>query len=126
MIDQNRATVERYFAAVSAKDFDALDRIRHDDFIQEWHQMKERTRGKVNARRINESHPGLPRARIKRILGGQDYWVAETTLTYGDGSVWDAVNIFEFQDGRIVRQTDYFCQPLPAPAWRAAWVEPLA
>jgi ketosteroid isomerase-like protein len=124
--DQNRATVERYFAAVSAKDFEALDTIRHDEFVQEWHQMNERTRGRVNARQINEHHPGLPRAKVKRILGADDYWVAETTLTYGDGSVWDAVNIFEFRDGKVVRQTDYFCQPLPAPAWRAQWVEPIA
>jgi hypothetical protein len=43
--------------------------------------------------------------------------------SYGDKSVWDAVNIFEFKDGKVVRQTDYFCQPLPAPAWRAQWVE---
>ncbi len=35
-------------------------------------QMKERTRGKANARRINENHPRLRRAQIKRILGGGD------------------------------------------------------
>ena len=121
--DPNRQSGERYFESVSAEDFDALADLRHDGFVEEWHQMKERTRGKENARAINENHPGLPKAKIKRIMGGGDFWVAETTLTYGDGSVWDAVNIFEFEDGRIIRQTDYFCQPLPAPAWREQWVE---
>jgi hypothetical protein len=78
----------------------------------------------VNARQINEHHPGLPRAQIKRILGRGDFWVAETTLTRGRVRL-DAVNMFEFKDGRVVRQTDYFCQPLPAPAWRAGWIEPM-
>jgi ketosteroid isomerase-like protein len=121
--EENRRSVQRYFEAVSAKDFDAMSDLRHNEFIQEWPQMKERTRGKQNARLINENHPGLPRPWIKRIMGGGDYWVAETTLTYSDGSVWDAVNIFEFKDGKIARQTDYFGQPIQAPAWRAQWVE---
>jgi ketosteroid isomerase-like protein len=123
MSEENRQTVERYFQAVTAQDFDTLGELRHDQFVQEWPQMRERTRGKENARLINEHHPGLPKPSIKRIMGHGDYWVAETKLTYGDGSVWDAVNIFEFRNGKIVRQTDYFGEPIPAPGWRARWVE---
>ena len=85
--------------------------------------MGERTRGRDNARLINENHPALPKPTVKRILSSEDFCTAETTQEYGDGSVWDAVSIFEFQDGLIARQTDYFCQPVPAPAWRQQWVE---
>lgn len=119
----HRQVVEAYFAAVRAHDFDALSDTRSDGFVQEWHQMGERTRGKENARLINEHHPGLPKPTIRRIHEGPDFCVAETTLEYPDGSVWQAVNIFEFKDGLIARQTDYFGAPLPAPAWRAQWVE---
>src|SRR5260370_17427182 len=56
----HRQVVEAYFSAVRAHDFPALSDIRHDDFIQEWHQMGERSPGKQNARLINENHPGLP------------------------------------------------------------------
>ena len=67
--EENRRSVQRYFEAVSAKDFDAMSDLRHNEFIQECPQMKERTRGKQNARLINENHPGLPRPWIKRIMG---------------------------------------------------------
>lgn len=121
--EANRRAVERHFQALSDGDLDGMGDVRHDRFVQEWPQMRERTRGKFNARLINENHPALPTSKVKRIIGGGNYWVAETTLTYGDGSVWDAISIFEFDEGRVVRQTDYFCQPLPAPAWRSQWVE---
>jgi ketosteroid isomerase-like protein len=122
-MSSHRGVVEQYFARVSARDFAGISELRHEDFVQEWPQMKERTVGKANARAINENHPGLPRPTIRRLLEGEGFVVAETTLTYGDGSVWDAVSIFELRDGLIVRQTDYFGAPLPAPAWRAKWVE---
>src|SRR5271169_6630837 len=103
MIVSNQKVVEGYFAAVRAKDVGAMSNLRHEEFIQEWPQMKERTRGKVNARLINENAPSLPTPEIKRITGTNECLTAETKLTYGDGSVWDAVNIFEFRDGKILR-----------------------
>lgn len=121
--EQNRAAVERYFRGVTDKDFEALDALRHDDFVQEWSQMGERTRGRANAKAINENHPGTPKATVRRLFGGGDLWIAETDLAYPDGSVWKAVNIFEFKDGKILKQTDYFGAPIAAPAWRARWVE---
>ena len=35
------------------------------------------------------------------------------------------VNILEFQDGKILRETRYYADPFEAPAWRAQWVEPV-
>jgi ketosteroid isomerase-like protein len=123
MSDPQTEMVERYFERVGAKDWSAVSALRHGEFIQEWPQMGERTRGPKNARAINEHHPGPPVATLRRLHGSGDLRVAETTLRYGDGSEWTAVHIFEFKDGKIWRQTDYFAQPLPAPAWRSQWVE---
>ena len=120
----NRRAVQAYFDAVNERDFGAMNDLRHDEeFVQEWPQMGERTVGRANARAINEHHPAFPRSRVFRIFGGDDVWVAETFLVYGDGSEWNAVSVFEFRDGKFVRQTDYFGPPLDAPAWRAEWVE---
>ncbi|MDP9342480.1 MAG: hypothetical protein M3Q23_10400 [Actinomycetota bacterium] len=61
----NRAAVERYFESLRARDFDGMSAVRHDDdFVQEWPQMRERTRGKDNARAINENHPALPKPTV--------------------------------------------------------------
>ncbi len=121
--EANRASAERYFSAVRERDFDAMSDLRHEDFVQEWPQMGERTRGKPNARAINENHPGTPMPTVHRVTGDGDFWVAETTLEYPDGSVWNGVHLFEFRDRKIVKQTDYFGAPIPAPAWRERWVE---
>jgi hypothetical protein len=33
------------------------------------------------------------------------------------------VSIMEFADDKVTRETQYFADPFPAPAWRAQWVE---
>jgi len=49
--------------------------------------------------------------------------VLEVRLSYSDGSIYQGVSIMELRDGKIVKETDYFAQPFPAPEWRAQWVE---
>ena len=61
--------------------------------------------------------------RFRRTLAGGDLAVLEVELTYADGSRYLGVSVFEFRDGKIVKETDYYAQPFQAPAWRAAWVE---
>ena len=51
-----------------------------------------------------------------------DLVTAEATLDYG-GDAYEVVFIFEFRDGRIARETAYWCKPFPPAEWRAAWVE---
>jgi hypothetical protein len=33
------------------------------------------------------------------------------------------VDIVEFENGRIRKETRYYAEPFEAPAWRAQWVE---
>jgi hypothetical protein len=42
------------------------------------------------------------------------------------GRIYHMVNILEFRDGKISRETRYYADPFEAPAWRAQWVEPIA
>ena len=44
------------------------------------------------------------------------------TLKYGEER-WYGVSIVEFDGPQIARMTDFFGPSLPAPEWRAAWVD---
>ncbi len=63
-----------------------------------------------------------PTFRVRRITGGGDVWTVEAVGDYG-GEIYLVVCIFEFRDGKIVRETRYYPEPFEAPEWRAQWVE---
>jgi hypothetical protein len=134
--------VRAYLDAHRAHDYDAVGRMRHEHWTQDWPQTGERVRGHANDLAIMNSWPGgLPEAGEARIVGSEDRWVvtpsftmqrvigqgdswwADGTATYPDGSFWFAAMLAELRDGRILRETWYFGPPLPAPDWRAEWVE---
>lgn len=71
---------------------------------------------------INQNYPGFPKQSMGRVLAGGELATSEVTLDYG-GQVYKGISIFEFKDGKIVKETDYFAQPFEAPEWRAQWVE---
>src|SRR3712207_7182959 len=65
----------------------------------------------------------LFRSTVRRVVGAGHVWVLEGANDYG-AEVWHVALVLEFDDeGRIVRDTRYYAQPLEPPAWRAAWVE---
>jgi hypothetical protein len=137
----NRQVVERYAAALPA-DFDALSRLRHADFVEEWPQSGERIRGHASYQAIHESYPGgQPTASGQKVRGSEDKWVftpsytpmrivgsgdtyfIEARISYPEGASAHFVSIVELRDGKVARQTTYFAMPFEAPAWRAALVE---
>jgi ketosteroid isomerase-like protein len=120
--EENRQTVERLWQAMEKQDWNAAGALLHDDFVQEWPQSGERIRGRDNAMAINRNYPGLPTQTVGRILAAGDLVTSEVTLDYG-GQIYRGVSIFEFRDGKVVKETDYFAQPLKAPEWRSQWVE---
>jgi hypothetical protein len=117
---------ETLWRALSAGDWDAASRYLHEDFVQEWPQSGERIVGRDNAIAINQNFPGgLPTMRFRRTLAGGDLAVLELELTYANGSRYLGVSVIELREGKVVKETDYFAQPFPAPQWRARWVERL-
>jgi ketosteroid isomerase-like protein len=120
--EENRQTVERLWQLMEKQDWGAAGALLHDDFVQEWPQSGERIRGRDNAMAINQNYPGFPTSTVGRILAAGDLVTSQVVLDYG-GQIYHGISIFEFRDGLIVRETDYFAQPFQAPSWRARWVE---
>jgi hypothetical protein len=123
-----RAGLERLFGLTSGDGLSAEDeyRVRHPDYVMEMPQSGERIRGRDAMRAMQEAFPTPPRIRLRRVVGSGRVWVVEGVNDYGEDDVWQVVLTLELDDdGRIVRDTRYYAQPIEAPAWRAGWVEPL-
>ena len=97
-----------------------------DDFVEEWPQSGERLT-KEASMRLGEKYEGLsgmsPKFTYKRMIGGDNIFVIEGTIDYGDGIPVSYVGIGEIRDGKVSRMTEYFANPFEAPAWRADFVE---
>ncbi len=118
-----REVVERLVEVINDKRIDLMDEVFHEDAVMDWPQSGERVVGGDNRRGVYHAFPTLPRITPRRILGEGDLWIAEATLDYGGGAVYQTVFIFEMRDGKIARETAYWSEPFDAPEWRAPWVE---
>ena len=88
----------------------------------EYPQSSELTRGRRNIQGQRASQPSNKRFTIRRIIGSGDLWITEFILTY-DSKPSYTVSIMEFSGVKVARETQYFADPFPAPAFRAQWVE---
>ena len=117
-----RAALDQHWAASDANDFETEHLIYHQDAMLDYPQSGERTRGRSNIQNQRASQPNKKRFTVRRIIGGGDLWVTEFILTY-DGKPSYTVSIMEFTGDKVARETQYFADPFPAPAFRAQWVE---
>jgi hypothetical protein len=60
-----------------------------------------------------------------RAEGSGDTATVTVKTRYPDGSDWYVITIMKAHNGKVIKQTQYFAQPLEAPAWRAKYVEPI-
>ena len=117
-----RAALDQHWAASDANDFETEHRIYLEDAVLEYPQSGERTRGRSNIMNQRAGQPNKKRFSIRRIIGSGELWVTEFILTYDDKPSY-TVSIMEFQGDKVARETQYFADPFPAPAFRAQWVE---
>ncbi|MGA7029108.1 MAG: nuclear transport factor 2 family protein [Candidatus Acidiferrales bacterium] len=117
-----RAALDQHWAASDANDFETEHLIYHEDAVLDYPQSGERTRGRSNIQGQRASQPNKKRFSIRRIVGTGELWVTEFILTY-DGKPSYTVSIMEFSGDKVARETQYFADPFPAPAFRAKWVE---
>ncbi len=117
-----RAALDQHWAASDANDFETEHLIYREDAVLEYPQSGELTRGRRNIQGQRASQPSNKRFTIRRIIGSGDLWVTEFILTY-DSKPSYTVSIMEFTGVKVVRETQYFADPFPAPAFRAQWVE---
>ena len=119
-----RSALETHWAASDANDFDTEHRIYRADAVLEYPQSGERIRGRANIQASRAAQPNAKRFTVRRILGGGRLWISELVLTY-DGQPFYVVSIMEFEDGEVVRETQYFGDGFEPGASRAQWVEPI-
>jgi hypothetical protein len=119
---QIRAALDQHWAASDANDFVTEHLIYLEDAVLDYPQSGERTRGRSNIQNQRASQPSNKRFSVRRIIGSGDLWVTEFILTY-DAKPSYTVSIMEFSGVKVARETQYFADPFPAPAFRAQWVE---
>jgi SnoaL-like domain len=121
--DQIREVLNRHWQASAAGDANAEHDIYADDAVCDYPQSGERILGRRNLQALRSHHPGKPAGfNVKRILGRDDLWITEYTITY-QGRPAYTVSIMEFREGKVVHETQYFADPFEAPAWRSQWVQ---
>ncbi len=120
--DDVRDALRRHWAASDANDFATEHQIYRDDAVLEYPQSGERVRGRANIQASRTAQPNTKHFTVRRMLGGGDLWISEIVLTY-DGQPYYVVSIMEFQDGEVVRETQYFSDPFEPGPSRAQWVE---
>jgi hypothetical protein len=122
MGDDVLVALRHHWAASDANDFDGEHQIYRDDAILEYPQSGERIRGRRNIEASRAAQPNAKRFTVRRIIGGGNVWTSELVLTY-DGHPFYVVSIMEVEDGKVVRETQYFGEAFEPGPSRAQWVE---
>jgi len=120
--DDVRDALRRHWAASDANDFVTEHRIYREDAVLEYPQSGERIRGRQHIQASRAAQPNMKRFTVRRLLGGGDLWISELVLTY-DGQPFYVVSIMEFDNGEVVRETQYFGEAFEPGPSRAQWVE---
>jgi ketosteroid isomerase-like protein len=116
-----RAALQHYFDHSATGDKDVAHEIYHQDAVLEFPQSGERFEGVENFREWRQMYPAKVDFQIQRVRGGGDVWAVELRLRY-DGGPWNfGIDILEFRDGKVARESVYITEPWEAPQWRARW-----
>ena len=125
-VQENRAALDRHWAASASGDLETEHDIYDDNVLCEYPQSGERILGRRNLQALRGHHPGKPGGfQVRRISGSGDFWVTEYVIDY-EGKPFETVSIMEFHHGKVVHETQYFSEPFEAPDWRSQWVEIIA
>ena len=122
---RTRTAVEDHWRASEYGDTETEHAIYAADAILDYPQSGERFRGRATIAAQRGGHPASRHFSVVRIVGSGRLWVSECIITY-DGVPTHSVSIMEFVDDHVVHERQYFADPFPAPAWRAALAEPIA
>jgi hypothetical protein len=140
-----REMLGRWYAALNSGRIEDVEQnlatFASPDIVQDWPQSGERFRGRQNILDAIKNYPGLPTIDVKKVTGAEDKWVlspqwtplritgtgdeytVEARIKYPNGEEWHSVGVYEFHEGKLVRLTQYFAAPFPAPEWRSRWAE---
>ena len=119
---KTRARIEQHWEASESGDNETEHAIYAEDAILDYPQSGERFRGRSKIQAQRGGHPAERHFTVLRIRGGGDLWVSECVITY-DGVPTYSVSVMEFTGEHVTHETQYFADPFPAPASRAALAE---
>ena len=117
-----RARIQEHWEASEDGDGVTEHAIYADGAILDYPQSGERFRGRSRIQAQRGGHPAERHFTVLRIRGGGDLWVSECIITY-DGAPTYSVSLMEFAGDQVTHETQYFADPFPAPASRAALAE---
>ncbi|MEV0491269.1 nuclear transport factor 2 family protein [Streptomyces atratus] len=115
-----RATVETYWTAAEARDWDTFATTLAEEVLYDLPQTRERIRGKERYLRFNREYPGDWHVRVERIVADRagEQVAVRTLFTVGPEEM-HAIHFFSGDDqGRIVEITDFWPEPYEPPAGR--------
>ena len=119
---RTRAAIEEHWQASERGDNETEHAVYAADAILDYPQSGERFQGRATISAQRGGHPASRHFTVIRISGGGNLWVSECIITY-DGVPTYSVSIMEFTDDLVTHETQYFADPFPAPASRAAIAE---
>jgi hypothetical protein len=121
-MDSVRARISNHWLASEEGDLEAEHAIYALEAVLDYPQSGERFRGRANIAAQRGGHPADRHFTVRRIIGRDDLWISECTITY-DGVPSHSVSIMEFANGQVVHETQYFSDSFAAPVARAYLAE---
>ena len=124
MSSENTHTLlERFYAKLEAREWDAWCVLLHPDVVYEVQQSRERVSGREAYRRFNEEFPGDWHLDVKRIVAEDDEGVVWLRArTDGDDEV-DAIAFVTVKDGLVASVVDFWPEAYEPPPGREHLVE---
>jgi hypothetical protein len=120
---QLRELIDAHWRASASGDLAAEHAIYSDDAVCDYPQSGERILGRKNLQALRGHHPGRPSGfSVQRIVGAANLWITQYQIQYL-GRSSHTVSIMEFQEGKVVHETQYFADAFDAPEWRRQWVD---
>lgn len=117
-----RAALRHYLDHSAAGEEDVAHEIYAPEAVLEFPQSGERFDGVANFLPWRRDYPATSISfDVRRVRGAGDVWVVELQVRYDDGPVHHGVQILEFRDGLVVRETIYVMEGWEAPGWRSRW-----
>jgi hypothetical protein len=117
-----RATLQHDLDHSAAGEEDVAHEIYREDAVLEFPQSGERFEGVEDFREWRRRYPATKvEFDVRRVRGEGDVWVVELRIRY-DGGPWNyGIEILEFRDRKVARETIYVMDGWEAPEWRSEW-----
>ena len=119
--------VRALWDGIQARDWSGVADLIAERAVVDWPVSAERIAGRDNYVAVNREYPEGWSINVLRIVAAGDQVVSEVEVPHDDLGTFRAASFWTVSGGKIVRGTEYWTSVAAdeAPAWRAAYVEPL-